>query len=418
MLATLRNLPLAMKILIGLVLGAGLGLALPPAGQNGVADQIIGGAGVLGKLWLSALQMTILPLVFSLIATTFVRSSGLAEGGGIARRTIIVVALLYGFGIVASIVLTPILLGLFPVPPDVAAALQSMAGSEVALEPLPIADMILGMVPKNIVAAMAGQSLLPVLIFALLFGAAMAKLDAADKKKGLVDLLMGISETMFIIVGWILAIAPFGIAFLILNTAHEHGTDLLVGLAHYLALTIAILIIFILLLYVLAMVVTRYSPLAFAKALLPTQVVAFGTQSSLACLPLILKSCDALGIRKETSGVAVPLAVTLMRVNSPVTGIFAGAYGAVVYGLPYGIAIMAIAGLIGVLLEVGSVGIPSSATYVALQVPVMAVFGLPPGFVVVLLIVETIPDLFKTVCNVTGDALAAGIVDRKKPEAP
>ena len=79
MLATLRNLPLAMKILIGLVLGAGIGLALPPAGQNGVADQIIGGAGVLGKLWLSALQMTILPLVFSLIATTFVRSSGLAR---------------------------------------------------------------------------------------------------------------------------------------------------------------------------------------------------------------------------------------------------------------------------------------------------------------------------------------------------
>ncbi|QNM83686.1 dicarboxylate/amino acid:cation symporter [Sphingomonas sabuli] len=415
MLARVKTTPLALKILAGLALGAVVGLALPTAGTTAWGDGVAQVASIIGNVWLSALQVTILPLVFALIATTFSRSRGIGAGGLVAQRTVIAVAALYGLAILSGAALATVLYGIAPVPAGVAQALRAMGG-EVDATPLPVADMILGMVPKNIVAAMAGPSLLPVLIFALLFGAALVRIDKKAHRDALINGLNGLADAMFVIIGWVLAIAPIGIFFLVIATAHQHGTDLLVGLAHYIGLVVVALIAFGLILYLVAILVARLPAGRLFRAMLPTQAVAFGTQSSLASLPLILKSCQALGLRETTSAISAPLAVTLMRVTSPVTHVMVTTYAAAVYGVPFAIPAMLLAGLVGALLEVGSVGIPSTATFVALRAPVLALFGIPLEIIAIFLVVETIPDMFKTVFNVTADVTAVALVDRSLPD--
>jgi Na+/H+-dicarboxylate symporter len=413
----LRKLPLAAWIIIGLAAGVVAGLALPGAGRAEWSDAAVATAGVIGELWLAALQMTILPLVFALLSTTFIRSTGLAEGTGAARRTVLVIAALYVLGILVGVALTPVLLALWPVSAEMAEALRGTGGVPVDVERLPVADMILGMVPSNIVAAAAGGSLLPMVFFAIVFGAALTRIDE-DKRRPIAAVLTGLAEAMFVLVGWVLALAPIGVAGLILVTANTHGTTVLLGLAHYILLYIAIVLVLTLCAYAVAVLFGRVRLRDFARAVLPTQVVAFGTQSSLACLPLILKSATRLGVRENSADISVPLSVSLLRVSSPASSIFYGAYGAIVYGLPYGIALLLAAGVLKTLIEVGSVGIPSQATMVATAAPVLALFGIPLEFLAVILVVETIPDLFKTVCNVTTDVAAATVVDSGRERHP
>ena len=407
----LRKLPLAAWIIIGLAAGVAAGLALPGAGRAEWSDAVVATAGVIGELWLAALQMTILPLVFALLSTTFIRSTGLSEGTGVARRTVLVIAALYVLGILVGVALTPVLLAAWPVSADMAEALRGTGNPPLEVARLPVADMILGMVPSNIIAAAAGGSLLPVVFFAIVFGAALTRIDA-DKRAPIAAVLTGLAEAMFVLVGWVLALAPIGVAGLILVTANTHGTTVLFGLAHYVLLYIAIVLAITACAYAVAVLFGRVRLGDFARAVLPTQVVAFGTQSSLACLPLILKSATRLGVRENSADISVPLSVSLLRVSSPTSSVFYGAYGAIVYGLPHGIALLLAAGVLKTLIEVGSVGIPSQATMVATAAPVLALFGIPLEFLAVILVVETIPDLFKTVCNVTMDVAAATVVDR------
>jgi Na+/H+-dicarboxylate symporter len=410
----LRKLPLATWIVVGLACGAAAGLALPDAGGAAWSDGIVGAAGVVGNLWLAALQMTILPLVFGLLATTFTRSAGLAEGTGITRRTLGALAALYALGIVVGIVLTLVLLWLFPVTPAIAAALRGAGGGPVEVARLPVADMILGMVPTNIVSAAAGGSLLPVVFFALVFGAALARLGP-ERNAGLVAVLDGLAEAMFIVVGWVLAFAPLGVAGLILVATSSGGTDLLVGLAHYVTLYVGVILALTAFAYAVAALAGRTQPGAFARAMLPVQVVAFSTRSSLACLPLGIAAARELGVREHAADVSMPLAVALMRVSSPASAVFYGAYGAIVYGLPHGVALLLASGAVKMLMEIGSVGIPAQATMVATAAPALAVLGIPIEFLAIVIVAETVPDMVKTVCNITMDVAAATVVDRDRP---
>jgi Na+/H+-dicarboxylate symporter len=410
-------LPLAAWIVIGLVLGAVAGLALPGAGAAAWSDAVVAGADVIARLWLAALQMTILPLVFALLSTVFVRSAGLAESEGVARRTIVTLLALYLLAIVVGLVFTPILLGLSPVTPDIAAAMRGIGGGAVQVARLPVAAMILGMVPANIVSAAASGSLLPVVVFALVFGAALARIDK-QRSGPIVAVLEGLAAAMFVVVGWVIALAPLGVAGFILVATHSGGAALLYGIAHYVILYSILMIVLTAVAYPVA-VLAGNAPLgAFARAMLPVQVVAFSTRSSLACLPLGIEAARRIGVRETAADVAMPLAVALMRNSSSTSAVFYGAYGATVYGLPHGLALLALAGVVKTLMEIGSVGIPAQATLAATAAPALAMMGIPPEFLAIVIVAETLPDMIKTVCNITMDVAAATVVDRGRGRRP
>ena len=104
----------------------------------------------------------------------------------------------------------------------------------------------------------------------------------------------------------------------------------------------------------------------------------------------------------------------LVRNSSSTSAVFYGAYGAIVYGLPHGLALLFIAGLVKTLMEIGSVGIPAQATLAATAAPALAVMHIPATFLALIIVAETIPDMIKTVCNITMDVAATTVVDRDR----
>jgi Na+/H+-dicarboxylate symporter len=399
----------------GLVVGAAAGLALPAAGRTTWSDAIVAGADVVARLWLAALQMTILPLVFALLSTTFVRSAGLAETRGAARRAIVTILALYLFAIAVGMIFTPILLHLSPVTAEIASAMRRAAGAPAPVAALPVTDMILGLVPANIVSAAASSSLLPVVVFALVLGAALARLGR-ERNGALVAVLEGLAGAMFVVVGWVVALAPVGVAGFTLVATATGGTTLLLGLVHYVALYTVLMLILTAFAYPLVAIVARVRLGAFAGAMLPVQAIAFSTRSSLACLPLGIEAAREIGVREHAVDVALPLSVALMRNSSSASAVFYGAYGAIVYGLPHGLALLFLAGVVKTLMEIGSVGIPAQATLVSTAAPALAVMHVPPQFLALILLAETVPDMVKTVCNITFDVTAAALVDRDRSQ--
>jgi Na+/H+-dicarboxylate symporter len=413
MLDRLKNVPLAVQILVGLAIGAIAGLLLPIAGTNAQVDDTVAALSLGGRLWLQALQMTILPLVFALLSTLFIRSAGLSGGSRATRRAFTMIIGLYLLAVPLGIAVTLTLLNLFPVTDAMAQAMRVMAGEGVVAEPPDWSEAFLALVPTNIVAAMGSGMLLPVLFFSLLFGAALARLEDGEPKRIMAAGLTGLADTIFIIVGWVLRLAPIGVALLILPTVQQNGLDIFAGLAHYISLAVTQVLVFILAIYLVAILVGRIPPLRFARAIAPVQGVAFGTQSSTGCMPLTIKAAREMGVSREASDAAVPLAAVMFRMIAPASAIYISAYSAAVYGLdPVAVGLLVTVGLLGILLEIGSVGIPSTATFVAFYGPIAAVVGIPLEFIVVLLVVETIPDIFKTVLHVTAHATTATVVDR------
>lgn len=413
MLDRLKKVPLAVQILVGLAIGAVAGLLLPRAGTNAQVDETVAALSLGGRLWLQALQMTILPLVFALLSTLFIRSQALGGGGRTTRRSFVTIIGLYLLAVPLGILCTLTLLELFPITAEMAQSMRAMAGQGVPAESPEWAEAFLAIVPTNIVAAMAGGTLLPVLFFSLVFGAALARLEDGDGKQALSAGLTGLADTVFIIVGWVLRLAPFGVALLILPTTQEHGADIFAGLAHYIALAVTQVLVFIAAIYLVARLLGRIPLRRFASAMLPVQSVAFGTQSSTGCMPLTIKAAREMGVSAEATDVAVPLSAVIFRMIAPASGIFIASYAAAVYDLPpLGIALLVTVGLLGIVLEMSLVGIPSAATFVAFYAPIAALVGIPMEFIVVLLVVETIPDIFKTVLHVTAHATTATVVDR------
>lgn len=409
----LKRISLSVQILFGLVLGAVLGFILPEAGRNESVDRLVEGAAIGGKLWLQALQMTILPLVFGLLATLFIRSQDMSHGTGTARRAFYLMLALYLVSIPIGMVNAYIFLGAFPVTDGMAQALRSMAGEGVALESLPWQETLLAVVPVNIISAMAGPTLLPVLFFALVFGAALAKLKDSEGKRTLSGAFTGLVDVSFVIVGWVLRLAPLGVALLILATTQRFGTAVFAGLAHWLALSILNVLVLLVSVYIIVVLATKVPVSKFARAMLPAQSIAAGTQSSTGTMPVTIQSCREMGLSEQAISATIPLAATIFRFIAPASFIMGTAYAALVYDLPpLGIAMFLTVGLLGTLMEMGSVGIPGAATAVAKMTPIAALVGFPIEIVVVFLVVEIIPDIFKTTTNVTAHAAAAAIVDR------
>jgi proton glutamate symport protein len=166
-----------------------------------------------------------------------------------------------------------------------------------------------------------------------------------------------------------------------------------------------------LLLYPLAMAFGRVSLGRFARAMAPAQVVAFSTQSSLASLPVMVeRAVDALSVSRATAGLVLPLAVAVFRITSPIANLGVVIWCAHVFGIEPTPAQMVAAGLTAVLVSIGSVGLPGQVSFFVSIAPICIAMGVPLELLPILLAVEVIPDIFRTVGNVTGDVAVTRIV--------
>jgi Na+/H+-dicarboxylate symporter len=164
---------------------------------------------------------------------------------------------------------------------------------------------------------------------------------------------------------------------------------------------------------VLASIGGRVSPLRFLRASFPAQAVAISTQSSLATLPAMLKVARGLGIPVATSGVVLPLAVAIFRGTQPAMNIAVSIYIAAWLGIPLTPGLLVAAVVVGALTSLGSASLPSQITFVSAIAPIAGVLGVPLAPLGLLIAVETIPDIFRTLGNVMMDLAATTTISRR-----
>lgn len=406
---------LTTRILLGLLAGLGLGAALAAFAPAAV-DPAATIAGPIGGVWLDALRMTIVPLVFSLVFNGVAEAAGTVAAGGRAARALIWFAVLLlttaTFGAFAALGL----LEIFPGPATDTLREGALGVTEQVPAPPSVAEMLRTFVPTNPIASAAEAAITPMVVFAFLFGLAATRIEGRLRDQ-LTGLFRATSESMLVIVGWVLWIAPLGVFALALVVGARVGIGAAGALAHYVLLVSAVLILMTLLVYPLVMVFGRQKLVPLVRALIPPQVVAISTQSSLATLPAMIEAADKLGVDARARGLVLPLAVSLFRATSPCGNMAVAMYVAHVFGveltLPQIFAGIAVAALV----SVGAVGVASAVTFFALLGPICMVMGLPLQLLPLLLAVETIPDIFRTVGNVTADVGVTRIVARHGEEA-
>lgn len=401
------------RVLLGLLLGAGIGLALAlwdPASATTAAGLV----QPIGRLWLNALQMTVVPLVAALVVVGVNAASDAAASGRTARTAIAVFLLLLALAATFAAIVAPALLAL--VPRD-AAVIESLRAAMTApadpVVPPALGDWFAGIIPSNAIAAAAQSAMLPLVVFALFFGFGLTRIEPGRRAR-LLELVQAIADVMIAIVRWVLWAAPLGVFALVLAVAARVGLDLLGALGTYIVLQCLMYIAVTLLLYLVAVFVAAEPLRRFAAAIAPAQTIAASTQSSLASLPAMVESARTrLGYPLAVTSLVLPMAVSLFRITSPVQYIGVAAFIAWAYGIDLSAAQYAAAIALAVVVSLGSVGLPGQVSFMATNLPVAQSMGLPVEPIGILLAVDTIPDVFATVGNVTADLTATAVVARR-----
>jgi Na+/H+-dicarboxylate symporter len=400
------------RVLVGLSAGAVLGVSLAWS-DPALAMRLAAWVQPVGKLWLNALQMTVVPLVLALVVIGVTTASDAAASGRIARRAIVVFLLLLSGSAALTATVAPPLLSLAPHNPALTRALNSSVAVTTPGTTTGWADALTTVIPSNAIAAAAQGAMLPLVVFALLFGFALTRI-AAERRTQIVGISQAIADAMIVIVEWVLWLAPAGVFSLILAVCARSGLTVLSALGVYILLQCAVYIMMTLLMIPVAVFWGGERLRKFAAAIAPAQVVAASTQSSLVSLPAMLEVAQRrLNYPPQVTSLVLPMAVSLFRITSPVTYLNAAAFIAWAYGVDLSAAQLATGAALSVIISCGSVGLPGQVNFLATTLPVSQAMGLPVAPLGLLLAVETIPDIFATVGNVTADLSATSVVARQ-----
>lgn len=370
----------------------------------------------VGLLWLSALRMCVVPLVIALLITSVASAAETARTGRLAGTTVASFAVLQLLLTILGAAITLALLAAWPVADDARAAL--VAGAAPGAAPEGVGTMpgfalwLTNLVPVNPIAAAAEARMLPLVVFALFVGFAASRL-AGSGRRTLVEFFHAITEAMLVIVGWVLLVAPIGVFVLALGVGLRGGPGAASAIGQYVFIEIVVGCAITLAMYPLAGTLGGTSLRRFARAAAPAQVVAVSTQSSLASLPAMLAGARQLGVPEPVYALVLPLAVSLFRATSGAMNLAVALFIAHVHGVEITAGMLAAGILVATVNSLNSMSLPGQASFFTGTVPVALAMGLPLELLPLLLAVEVIPDIFRTIGNVTADLAVTTLVARR-----
>lgn len=397
-------------LIAGLAAGAGVRAADTPS-LSAVAALI----EPFGGLWLNALRMTVVPLVVSLIITGIGSVGDAAKTGGLVLRSIVLFTALIFFAALYGVAVTTGFLAVWPVDPAQAAAFLSGVGAEaVAIgEPPTFASWIQSLAPANPVRAAADDAILALVVFAIFFGFATTRL-AAPMRDQIVGFFRAVSEAMIVIVQWILLAGPLGVFALALGVGLHAGFAAAGLLAQYVVIVTSALAGSTLIAWMIGVIFSGQPVGRFTSALTPVWAVAASTQSSLASLPVMLNAAlRVLRIPPHVADVTLPLAVAIFRFTSPVGNLAVVFFVAHLYGLEPTPLQIASAIVVAYAVSIAAVGLPGQISFIASIAPICLAMGVPIDVLGVLIAVEVIPDIFRTLGNTTADVSTTAILARR-----
>jgi DAACS family dicarboxylate/amino acid:cation (Na+ or H+) symporter len=436
-----RRIPLHTKILIGLVLGVSLGLAanwfwrLPvvegvenPADLNasGLHDRlewfVQNVTEPAGKIFLRLMFMVVLPLMFSALALAVVEIGDVRRLGKLGLRTLFFTAVLSSTAVVLGITLVNAIKPGHSLPPEKREDLKeryakkASVSVEQAKKAKPLRELIVDMLPENPLQEMVGaidgtskgNGMLAVMVFALILGAAMTTVP--EKCGTLVGWLEGFNAISMVVIGWAMRLAPLGAGCLVFSITANLGFDILKTLMWFVLTVVAGLGLHLFVTYPVVLgLFSRMSPRRFFSGAREAMLVAFGTSSSNATLPTAIKVAEVdLKLPKEISRFVMTVGATG---NQNGTALYEGVvvlFMAQVFGIELTVAQQIQVVLMSILAGVGTAGVPGGS--LPLIVVLMQSVGVPGEGIGIIMGIDRLLDMCRTVLNVTGDLVVATCV--------
>jgi Na+/H+-dicarboxylate symporter len=407
--------PRAWWVLLALIVGLVGGIVATKSG-DGIREPLIQITSIVGELWLNALKMTVIPLIVALLITGIARTADAARGGRIATVSIAYFLIIFLASAILGAFFTPVLTAIFPLPASAADAMQAglaSIGNSAASAAVPSAeDFVRNVVPSNVIAAASNGDVLPLVMFTLVFALAVTRVRD-QQRKTLVGFFEGISDALLVVIGWVLAIAPIGVLALAFGLGATAGGGAFAALGYYILLVSGIGVIVTLASYPVAVLAGGLKLGAFSRAVIAPQSVAFSTRSSLASLPAMLASARILNIREEVADVTLPMAVALFRATGPAMNLAVLFYIAEWMGLEPNLPHAIAAVFVAVLMSLSAVSLPGEISFVSSIAPIGIALGIPLAPLALLIAVEMVPDIIRTLGNVTMDVAVTAAVDRR-----
>ena len=404
---------LSVRVLIALIAGLALGAAAAAYAGPGIKHAIELIESV-GGLWLNSLRMTVVPLIFAVLVTGIAGVADAAATGRLAVKTLLWIVGILTFGACYTVLFADGFYALWPVAQAGGAALKAgaTAAPDLVKQAPSIISFVKGLAPQNVIKAASEDSILPLVVFATFFGFAITRLPIA-RRQGLTDLFQNIGDVMVTIVRWVLLAAPVGVFALGLGVGLRAGIGAAGEIAHYVAAISLANIGMTILAYLFALFVARVPLAIWARSVAPVQVAAFATQSSLACLPAMIERCrDDLGVPDRVTGLVLPLSVAIFRATGPVANLGVALFLLRVYDVHPGVVQLIGAIFVATATSLASVSLPGQVSFFASIAPLCMVLGLPVDILPILIAVEVIPDIFRTVGNVTADMALTAFLAR------
>ncbi len=405
-------------VLLALIVGLAVGAFAAKLG-DGIREPALQASNVIGGLWLNALKMTVIPLVVALLVVGIARGAEAARGGRIAGRSVLWIVILCTASAIFGMAMIQLLTTLFPLPQAAALALQAgLAGLDQGAAPaqMPgIADFFRGIVPDNVIAAASNGDVLPLVVFTLLFALAITR-TGQQGRRSLVGLFEAISDALLVIIGWVLWIAPIGVFALSFTVGASAGGAAFAGVLHYIVLISAIGVLVTLAGYPVAVIAGRIRLGTFTRSMIAPQSVAISTRSSLASLPAMLAASRLMGIRDQVADVTLPIAVALFRGTGPAMNVAVAYYVAHWLGYEPSLGQVIAATAVAAVMSYAAISLPGEISFISSIAPIAMALGVPIAPLALLVAVEMIPDIVRTLGNVTLDVAVTAAVDRSTGE--
>jgi Na+/H+-dicarboxylate symporter len=398
-------------VIAALVAGIALGVLASTSGSPALLA-VVRFIEPVGAIFVNAIRMAVVPLV---VASLIVGIVSIGDERSLTRlgiRSLVTfAALAIAAAVLTTVVAAPMLQGL-EIDPTIAEALRrsSTSGTSAPVAPPSLAQWLIDLVPANPVKAAADGAMLPLIIFTIGFGVALTKV-AEDRRAAVVRFFGGLADAMMILVQWVIVLAPIGVFALAAPLASRMGTSAASALASYIALAASLTIVVLVVLVYPATVVAGRVPVGrVIRACAPAQAVALSSRSTLASLPAMIDAARNLGVPERVTSFVVPLAASMLRVGSAVGQTVAVLFAARLFDVSIS-PVHLVAILVVTILTTFTVpGIPGGS--IVVMVPILLAAGVPADAVGILLGADVIPDMFRTLANVTGGIAAAAIVGR------
>jgi len=409
------------QIIIAIILAVVVGLSCSPETQLFGAP-IISYFDFLGKVFLNALKMLIVPLIFSSIASGVASLGGVKGFGRLGMKTGIyyvatsIVAIL--IGLIAVNTIKPGFVNgipgqeIFPISPNTAAKLTQIGDRGLG----DLVQIFIRMVPPNILdAATSNGNMLGIIFFSLVFGFFITKMQNRELQKHMENSVQGLSDVMMLITQWVMKFAPYGVFGLVAKTVTSTGMESFSSLAKFfVTVMIALSVHFLIVMPLILKFVAGVNPWRHYAAMKEALLCAFSTSSSSATLPITMKCVEAAGVSKKTSSFVLPLGATINMDGTALFECVAAMFIAQAYGVDMSFITQFLVVSLALLTSIGVAGIPS-ASLVAIVV-ILNNIGVPEEGIGILFAVDRILDMCRTSVNVFSDSCGAIVIAKSEGE--